>query len=118
MLVSLAECPHAFPLGPDPDSNREVESRPDWPRLAGFPSPAHDDIERSFNFNDHLIRHPEATFLMRVTGDSLTEAQYHDALTQFRANPDPSGTLGLPDKTSYERSRVKLIWLPGEFQCN
>lgn len=31
--------------------------------------------------------------LPRILRAETTEAQYHDALTQFRANPDPSGTL-------------------------
>jgi DNA polymerase V len=43
------------------------------PVPAGFPSPAADYVEE-INFNDHLMPHPNATFVMRVEGDSMTEA--------------------------------------------
>jgi len=39
---------------------------------AGFPSPAEDYIEGSLDLNRHLIRHPAATFIVRVAGDSMT----------------------------------------------
>src|SRR5471030_2397814 len=39
---------------------------------AGFPSPADDYIERSLDLNEHLIRHPAATFFVRASGDSMT----------------------------------------------
>jgi DNA polymerase V len=45
---------------------------------AGFPSPADDHIEKSLNINDHLITHPQATFLMRVRGDSMEGAGIHE----------------------------------------
>jgi DNA polymerase V len=38
---------------------------------AGFPSPADDFIERSLSLDEHLIRHKESTFFMRVAGDSM-----------------------------------------------
>ena len=41
---------------------------------AGFPSPADDYIEKHLDLNEHLIRHPAATFFVRVTGDSMTGA--------------------------------------------
>lgn len=41
---------------------------------AGFPSPAEDYIERSLDLNEHLVRHPAATFFVRAQGDSMTEA--------------------------------------------
>ena len=41
---------------------------------AGFPSPAEDYIERSLDLNEYLVRHPAATFFVRVTGDSMTGA--------------------------------------------
>lgn len=41
---------------------------------AGFPSPAEDYIERSLDLNEHLIRHPAATFFVRAQGESMTEA--------------------------------------------
>lgn len=41
---------------------------------AGFPSPAEDYVEGQLDLNQHLIRRPAATFLVRVAGDSMTGA--------------------------------------------
>jgi len=41
---------------------------------AGFPSPADDYIEGKLDLNKHLIKHPAATFFVRVIGDSMVEA--------------------------------------------
>jgi len=38
---------------------------------AGYPSPAEDWIEGSIDLNVELIKHPSATFLFRVTGQSM-----------------------------------------------
>lgn len=45
---------------------------------AGFPSPADDYLERHLDLNEHLIRHPEATFFLRVQGDSMVGEGIHD----------------------------------------
>ena len=47
------------------------------PVSAGFPSPADDYIENQLDLNKHLIRHPAATFFVRVKGDSMIEAGIH-----------------------------------------
>lgn len=44
---------------------------------AGFPSPADDYIEGRLDLNQHLIRHPAATFFVRVDGDSMIDAGIH-----------------------------------------
>ena len=101
MLITLAPrpLPCALPLGLDLDSNPAPEPEPsaDWPWLAGFPAPAPADIEQSLNLNEHLIRHPEATFLMRVTGDHWTEAGLHDGdlLVMDRVTPPLAGSVAL-----------------------
>ena len=41
---------------------------------AGFPSPADDDIEAQLDLNEYLITHPEKTFMVRATGESMTGA--------------------------------------------
>lgn len=41
---------------------------------AGFPSPADDFIEKKLDLNEHLIKHPAATFFVRVSGDSMKNA--------------------------------------------
>lgn len=45
---------------------------------AGFPSPAEDHATERIDLNKVLIRHPEATFLMRVRGASMREAGIDD----------------------------------------
>lgn len=45
---------------------------------AGFPSPADDYIEDYLDLNNHLIKHPAATFIVRASGDSMKGAAIHD----------------------------------------
>ena len=44
------------------------------PVKAGFPSPAQDYMGDEIDLNKVLIRHREATFYVRVSGDSMTDA--------------------------------------------
>jgi len=44
---------------------------------AGFPSPADDHIDISLDLNEHLIKHPAATFFVRASGDSMLNAGIH-----------------------------------------
>jgi repressor LexA len=41
---------------------------------AGFPSPAEEELADSLSLDDLLIQNPEATFLLKVSGDSMSEA--------------------------------------------
>ncbi len=41
---------------------------------AGFPSPAQDYIEERLDLNEYLIKHPSATYFVRVDGYSMIEA--------------------------------------------
>lgn len=41
---------------------------------AGFPSPADDYIEGRLDLNQHLIKHPAATFFVKVSGSSMINA--------------------------------------------
>jgi DNA polymerase V len=45
---------------------------------AGFPSPADDYIESRLDLNEFLVKHKEATFFLRVKGDSMAGANIHD----------------------------------------
>jgi DNA polymerase V len=58
-----------------PDSRTKL-ARPliMWRVSAGFPSPAEDYIEGRIDLNRDLIKHPLATFYVRVDGDSMSEA--------------------------------------------
>lgn len=44
---------------------------------AGFPSPADDYIEDKLDLTTHLVQHPNATFYVRVTGESMIGAGIH-----------------------------------------
>lgn len=41
---------------------------------AGFPSPADDHIEAKLDLNQYLVKHPAATFFVRVEGESMLGA--------------------------------------------
>lgn len=41
------------------------------PVPAGFPSPADDYVEARISLDEYLVRHREATFFLRVEGDSM-----------------------------------------------
>ena len=75
----------------DPDLSWEAESK------LGGSSPANDDVESSLNLNEHLIRNPESTFLLRVTGDALAGAGLRDGdlLVMDRATPPLAGNVVL-----------------------
>jgi DNA polymerase V len=93
MLAVLPEpaTARAVPLWLDPDWSRESESK------FGGPFPANDDLESSLNLNDHLIRNPESTFLVRVAGEALADAGLHDGdlLVMDRATPPLAGSVVL-----------------------
>jgi DNA polymerase V len=44
------------------------------PVSAGFPSTAEDYVEQLLSLDEHLIKHPQATYLAKVNGDSMKEA--------------------------------------------
>lgn len=46
--------------------------------VAGFPSAADDYIEARLDLNEYLVGHKEATFFLRVKGDSMIGANIHD----------------------------------------
>lgn len=54
---------------------------------AGFPSSAENYLEKSLDLNELLIKHPAATFFVRVKGDSMVNAgiQSQDILIVDRA---------------------------------
>ena len=62
---------------------------------AGFPSPATDYIEATLDLNEHLVRHPAATYFVRVEGDSMLGAGIHhdDILIVDRALEPANGRV-------------------------
>ena len=45
---------------------------------AGFPSPADDHMDGTLDLNEHLIKHPAATFFVRASGHSMLNAGIHE----------------------------------------
>ena len=45
---------------------------------AGFPSAADDYMEGPLDLNEHVIKHPAATYFVRASGDSMTGAGIFD----------------------------------------
>lgn len=62
---------------------------------AGFPSPADDYIETALDLNSYLVRNPAATFMVRVSGDSMTGAGIGDGdvLVVDRSETPASGKI-------------------------
>ena len=62
---------------------------------AGFPSPAEDYVDRKLDLNELLIRHPAATFFVRVAGDSMIGAgiRHNDILIVDRSLEAASGRI-------------------------
>ena len=44
---------------------------------AGFPSPADDFLDKKLDLNEFLIKHPAATFFVKVKGDSMVNGGIH-----------------------------------------
>lgn len=63
--VPLAECSLVLPLAGD-----KV--------CAGFPSPAEDFAVKRIDLTQELVTHPQATFLLRVSGESMRDAGIFD----------------------------------------
>lgn len=62
---------------------------------AGFPWPAEDYLDKSLDLNELVVRHPAATFFVRVEGESMTGAGIHsgDTLVVDRAEEAADGRI-------------------------
>ena len=62
---------------------------------AGFPTPVESELDGELDLNDLLIDHPNATFFVRVRGDSMRGAGIHhgDLLIVDRACTPQSGQV-------------------------
>jgi repressor LexA len=60
---------------------------------AGFPSPAEEELLDTLSLDEFLIERPDATFMLRVTGDSMIEAGIHPGdlvLVEKGITPQPN----------------------------
>ncbi|MFI5334352.1 MAG: LexA family protein [Chlamydiales bacterium] len=62
---------------------------------AGFTSPAEDTVDQTLDLNAHLVRHPAATFFVRVSGNSMEGANIFsgDILVVDRSLQATSGKI-------------------------
>jgi DNA polymerase V len=103
MLSSLPQ-PAAFPL--------PMAAGPAWVNAfptsvsAGFPSPAEDHLVQRIDLMAQLITHPQATFMLRVRGESMRDVGIFD------------GDVVLVDRALAPRSgQVVIAVVDGEFVC-
>lgn len=81
---------------------------------AGFPSPADDYVEERIDLNALLIKHPAATFFLRVRGDSMTGAGIFDNdLVVVDRSLDPVSGSVVIAAIDGELTLKRLVLLPG-----
>ena len=92
-----------------------------WRVPAGFPSPAEDYVEGRIDLNRDLIKHPLATFYIRVAGDSMTPLIGPGALLlvdrMVEAGDDDVVIARINDELCVKRMRIDAegtIWLFSE----
>jgi DNA polymerase V len=72
----------------------------------GFPSPANDYLESPIDLNQYLIKNGAATFLIRVSGDSMINANIGD-----------QAILIVDRSIKPKHGSVVVASLDGEFVC-
>ena len=73
---------------------------------AGFPSPADDHVVKRVDLMEQLIKHPQATYLLRVRGESMKDAGIFDM------------DVVMVDRAIRPRSgHVVVAVVDGEFVC-
>jgi DNA polymerase V len=71
---------------------------------AGFPSPADDFVEMELNIHDYIVKNKDATFCVKVEGNSMTKADIH------------SGDILIVDRSlEPEHNNIVLAVIDGEF---
>lgn len=102
-MISTA-MPHSTPL--------PVSMAPVWLQAArlsvaaGFPSPAEDHQVERIELMNQLVKHPQATFYVRIQGDSMRDAGILD------------GSVVLVDKAIKPRhGHIVIAVVDGDFTC-
>jgi len=76
------------------------------PVSVGFPSPANDYLESPIDLNKYLIKNGAATFLVRVSGDSMVDANIAD-----------QAILIVDRSLKPKHSSIVVASLDGDFVC-
>lgn len=73
---------------------------------AGFPSPADDFLHDHIDISSELIKHPQATFLLRILGHSMRDAGIFD------------GDIVVIDKAiEPQHGHIVIAVVDGDFTC-
>src|SRR3989442_8477399 len=85
---------------------------------AGFPSPAEEELGDAMDLEEFLIRNKEATYMLKVTGDSMIEAGLlpGDLVLVERRSDAKDGDfvivkIGQGWTMKYLRKRGRTLWL-------
>lgn len=115
--------PSAFGVGPEgplsvPAPCRVVGLMINGEVCAGFPSPAEEELRDVISFDEYLVAHPETSFLLSVTGDSMSGAgiMEKDLVIVERGRQPKNGDIILAEidgnwTMKYFRKRGKSVTL-------
>lgn len=80
-----------------PAANEAAVTFVDMGAQCGFPSPAFDYATQELSLNDYFFKHPDATFIVQASGDSMIDAgiQEGDILMIDRSMQAKSGDIVL-----------------------
>lgn len=70
---------------------------------AGFPSPAENYVERVCDLNDLCVTNAEATYFVRVTGDSMSGDRI-----------EPGDVLIVDSSREVVDGKIAVVWINGE----
>src|SRR3990167_2384062 len=87
---------------------------------AGFPTVADEDITDLVSFDEYLVHHPEATFVLHVSGDSMIDAGIHegDLVLVDRIQPVKTGDIVVANVDGewtlkyYQKSGGNIVLMP------
>ncbi len=89
-------------IKPQIESSLEVPFYSEVP--AGFPSSVENEVHSSIDLNQHLIKHPAATFFVRIAGDSMIGKGIFD------------GDLAIVDRSlTVKNGHIIIAFLNSEF---
>ncbi|MCD4779667.1 MAG: translesion error-prone DNA polymerase V autoproteolytic subunit [Candidatus Omnitrophica bacterium] len=71
---------------------------------AGFPSPADDYVDKKLDLNEYVVKHPAATFFVKVKGDSM-----------INAGILPGSILVVDRSLEAQSNKIVVAVLDGEF---
>lgn len=102
-MYSFERLSHPAPAGSEPGKPVHAHAAT---ASAGFGSPGTDATVKRIDLNDALIRHPQATFVMRTKGDAMRDAGIDD------------GDVLLVDRALQARSgQVVVAVVDGDLVC-